>query len=192
MEEDVAYSLIGIFKSDIRPQYGEGEAAPGHLLEEIVARSGEVRVLSWAGKSSSYNSCLATTLAVYSQTLYVPPAIDDAEMDVRVGASKIALSQEDVMIFHDQVNRLPPARFANRRLHLPCVRFVVKKAWSTGFREWSRAPLPCSGIRDWLRGIPDVGQALVDGATLACFRASMDSRSTRSTGCVHLGRCIGW
>ncbi|KAF8551601.1 hypothetical protein OG21DRAFT_1605225, partial [Imleria badia] len=42
VEEDVAYSLIGIFKSDIKPHYGEGDAALGHLLEEIVARSGEV------------------------------------------------------------------------------------------------------------------------------------------------------
>ncbi|KIO10640.1 hypothetical protein M404DRAFT_128934, partial [Pisolithus tinctorius Marx 270] len=58
VEEDVAYSLIGIFKSDIRPQYGEGTDALGHLLEEIVARSGEVTVLAWSGKSSSYNSCL--------------------------------------------------------------------------------------------------------------------------------------
>ncbi|KAF8545550.1 hypothetical protein OG21DRAFT_1429098, partial [Imleria badia] len=47
VEEDVAYSLIGMFRSDIRPHYGEGDAALGHLLEEIVARSGEVAVLSW-------------------------------------------------------------------------------------------------------------------------------------------------
>ncbi|KIN95949.1 hypothetical protein M404DRAFT_164609, partial [Pisolithus tinctorius Marx 270] len=46
-EEDVAYSLIGIFKSDIRPHYGERSDALGHLLEEIVARSGEVTVLAW-------------------------------------------------------------------------------------------------------------------------------------------------
>ncbi|KIO04865.1 hypothetical protein M404DRAFT_142385, partial [Pisolithus tinctorius Marx 270] len=46
-EEDVAYSLIGIFKSDIRPHYGEKSDAFGHLLEEIVARTGEVTVLAW-------------------------------------------------------------------------------------------------------------------------------------------------
>ncbi|KIJ62139.1 hypothetical protein HYDPIDRAFT_51583, partial [Hydnomerulius pinastri MD-312] len=51
-EEDVAYALIGIFQSDIRPQYGEREAALGHLLQEIVARSGEVTVLAWTGNSS--------------------------------------------------------------------------------------------------------------------------------------------
>ncbi|KIK15326.1 hypothetical protein PISMIDRAFT_115351, partial [Pisolithus microcarpus 441] len=47
IEEDVAYSLIGIFKSNIRPHYGEGADAVGHLLEEIVARFGEVTVLAW-------------------------------------------------------------------------------------------------------------------------------------------------
>ncbi|KIO02189.1 hypothetical protein M404DRAFT_68540, partial [Pisolithus tinctorius Marx 270] len=46
-DEDVAYSLIGIFKSDIRPHYGEGADALGHLLEEIVAHTGEVTVLAW-------------------------------------------------------------------------------------------------------------------------------------------------
>ncbi|KAI5997217.1 hypothetical protein F5J12DRAFT_785172 [Pisolithus orientalis] len=45
-DEDVAYSLIGIFTSDIRPHYGEGSDALGHLLEEIVARNGEVTVLA--------------------------------------------------------------------------------------------------------------------------------------------------
>ncbi|KAI6095401.1 hypothetical protein F5141DRAFT_983502, partial [Pisolithus sp. B1] len=52
VEEDVAYSLIGIFKSDIRPHYGEGADALGHLLEEIVARFGDVTVLAWSGKAS--------------------------------------------------------------------------------------------------------------------------------------------
>ncbi|KIK15331.1 hypothetical protein PISMIDRAFT_115314, partial [Pisolithus microcarpus 441] len=63
--EDVAYSLIGIFKSDIRPHYGEGADALGHLLEEIVTRFGEVTVLAWTGKSSSYNSCLPASISVY-------------------------------------------------------------------------------------------------------------------------------
>ncbi|KAI6130871.1 hypothetical protein EV401DRAFT_1850942, partial [Pisolithus croceorrhizus] len=47
VKEDVAYSLIGIFKSDIRPHYGEGADALGHLLEGIVARFDEVTVLEW-------------------------------------------------------------------------------------------------------------------------------------------------
>lgn len=40
--ENVAYSLIGIFKSDIRSRYEEGDIALSRLREEIIARSGEV------------------------------------------------------------------------------------------------------------------------------------------------------
>jgi DNA-binding XRE family transcriptional regulator len=128
VEEDVAYSLIGIFKSDIMPRYGEGDAALGHLLEEIVARSGEVTVLDWTGMSSPYNSCLPATLAVYHHTpRNTSPAIEDAEMDVRVGALRDSLSHTEAMLIHDRVTRLPPARFANRRLYLPCIIFAVKR-----------------------------------------------------------------
>ena len=127
VEEDVAYSLIGIFKSDIRPDYGERDAAVGHLLEEIVARSGEATVLSWTGKSSPYNSCLPSTLAVYSQTPYASPAIEGATMDVRIAALRESISRTDVLRIHDRITRLPPARFANRRLHLPCIIFTVRR-----------------------------------------------------------------
>ena len=127
VEEDVAYSLIGIFKSDIRPDYGEGEAAVGHLLEEIVARSGEVTVLSWTGKSSPYNSCLPSTLAVYNQTPYTSLAIEDAEMDERVATLRNTLSRTDAVPTYEQIARLPAARFANRRLHLPCIIFTVRR-----------------------------------------------------------------
>ena len=33
VEEDIAYSLIGIFSSDIAPRYGLGQTALGQLLE---------------------------------------------------------------------------------------------------------------------------------------------------------------
>ncbi|KAF8556856.1 hypothetical protein OG21DRAFT_1482768 [Imleria badia] len=127
VEEDLAYSLIGIFKSDIKPHYGEREAALGHLLQEIVARSGDVTVLAWAGKSSPYNSCLPASLSVYSQMPYTLPPIEDAEMDVHVAVLRNLLARADAVLIHDQVTRLPPARFANRRLHLPCIIFAVKK-----------------------------------------------------------------
>ena len=127
VEEDVAYSLIGIFRSDIRPHYGEGDTALGHLLEETVARSGEVTVIAWVGKSSSYNSCLPATLAVYTQPPGTSPAISDAEMDIRVTTLRNSLPQTDATPIYDRVVLLPPARFASRRLHLPCLIFSVKK-----------------------------------------------------------------
>ncbi|KIK21208.1 hypothetical protein PISMIDRAFT_104471, partial [Pisolithus microcarpus 441] len=47
VEEDVAYSLIGIFKSDVMPHYGEGANALGHLLEEVADSCGDTTVLAW-------------------------------------------------------------------------------------------------------------------------------------------------
>ena len=127
VEEDVAYSLIGIFKSDIVPRYGEGDDALGHLLEEIVTRSGEVTVLAWAGKPSSYNSCLPATLAVYSQQPTASPPLEGAEMDMRAAEMWDSLCRPDVISFRERVTQLPPARFSNRRLYLPCIVFPVKR-----------------------------------------------------------------
>ena len=136
VEEDVAYSLIGIFKSDIRPHYGEGDVALGHLLEEIVARSGEVTVLAWTGKSSPYNSCLPTTLSVYNRPPGALPATNDTEIDERVAALRNSLSQTDGALIYDRIARLPPARFANRRLRLPCVIFTVRRL---GVQDFGRS-----------------------------------------------------
>ncbi|KAF8556859.1 hypothetical protein OG21DRAFT_1482770 [Imleria badia] len=148
VEEDIAYSLIGIFKSDIRPHYGEGEAALGHLLEEIVARSGEVTVLAWTGKSSPYNSCLPATLAVYSQPPYALPSIESADMDVRVAALRNSLPRVEAMLIHNRIAHLPPPRFAHRRLHLPCIVFAVKRLGVQDFGSGQE-----TRYRAWVSGI---------------------------------------
>ncbi|KAI6017126.1 hypothetical protein EDC04DRAFT_2902662 [Pisolithus marmoratus] len=127
VEEDVAYSLIGIFKSDIRPNYGEGTAALGHLLEEIVARSSEVTVLAWTGKSSSYNSCLPASISVYSKTPYNPSTLQGIEMETCITELRGKLPQQEALRIYNKINSLPPARFATRRLHLPCIAFSVRK-----------------------------------------------------------------
>ncbi|KAF8417602.1 hypothetical protein L210DRAFT_3580675, partial [Boletus edulis BED1] len=133
VDEDIAYSLIGIFKSDIQPRYGEGDAALGHLLEEIVSSSGEVTVLAWTGKSSSYNSCLPVSLKVYSQPPGSVLPITDTEINERVTTLRNSLSQADAILIHDRVTFLPPARFATRRLHLPCIIFTVRQLGMQGF-----------------------------------------------------------
>jgi hypothetical protein len=84
VEEDIAYSLIGIFSSDIVPRYGLGKTALGQLLENIVARTGDVTVIAWTGKSLPYNSALPASLAVYSQVPYSPPPMEDNELDTCV------------------------------------------------------------------------------------------------------------
>ena len=128
VEEDIAYSLIGIFSSDIAPRYGLGKAALGQLLENIVARTGDVTVISWTGKSSSYNSALPDSLAVYSQPPYSPQPMgaDDLEAAVEQLRSRLA-TRDHALPFYRQVIRLPRATFSSRCLQLPCIAFRVTK-----------------------------------------------------------------
>lgn len=127
IEEDVAYSLIGILASNIMPNYGEGEAALGHLLEEMLTRSGEMGVLAWTGKSSRFNSCLPASTAVYQQSLSISPTMNEDEIETRVATLRTTLSQLEAIMIYDRITRLPPAIGAHRRLHLPCIVFPVKK-----------------------------------------------------------------
>ncbi|KIK11437.1 hypothetical protein PISMIDRAFT_690350 [Pisolithus microcarpus 441] len=126
VEEDVAYSLIGIFESDIRPYYGEGANALGHLLEETVTRFGEVTVLAWSGKTSTYNSCLPASVSAYNQTPYNPPSLEGEEMKTRITKLRSKLSRREAASIYNQIRSLQPARFAARRLYLPCIIFPVR------------------------------------------------------------------
>ena len=127
VEEDIAYSLIGMFSSDIRPHYGEGNMALGHLLDEIVTRIGDTTVIAWKGKSSEYNSALPDSLAVYGQTPHCPPPTESSELDTRVEQLRSQLPPEGVLPFYDHIVGLPPAMFLNRCLRLPCIAFSVKQ-----------------------------------------------------------------
>ena len=127
VEEDIAYSLIGIFSSDIAPRYGLGKTALGQLLENIVARSGDVTVIAWTGKSLPYNSALPDSLAVYSQIPYSPPPMEVNEVDTCVEQLRTRLVPQDVIAFYYQVTLLPRATFSNRCLQLPCIVFPVTR-----------------------------------------------------------------
>ena len=126
MEEDAAYSLIGIFSSDIAPRYGLGKIALGHLLENIVARTGDVTVLAWTGRSLPYNSALPDSLTVYSQAPYSPPPMETDELEASVKQLRTGLASRDhTLKFYNQVVQLSRATFWNRCLQLPCIVFRV-------------------------------------------------------------------
>ena len=127
--EDEAYSLIGIFSSNIVPRYGVGKTAIGHLLEDIVARSGDLTVIGWTGRSLPYNSTLPDSLAVYSQTSYNAPTIKPSELETRVEQLRNAngLAHKDILAFYHRVTQLPRATFSNTCLHLPCITFHVTR-----------------------------------------------------------------
>ena len=127
VEEDIAYSLLGIFSSDIVPQYGLGKTALGQLLENIVDRTGDVTVISWTGQSLPYNSALPDSLRVYSQAPYTPPPMAVNELDACVEQLRTQLVPQDALAFYHRVIRLPRATFRNRCLKLPCIMFTVSK-----------------------------------------------------------------
>ncbi|KAF8554885.1 hypothetical protein OG21DRAFT_1508408 [Imleria badia] len=127
VEEDIAYSLIGIFSSDIVPRYGLGKTALGHLLENIVARTGEVTVIAWTGQSLPYNSALPASLSVYNQVPYSPPPMEVNDFDSCVEQLRTQSSPPDALAFYYRIIRLPRATFSNRCLQLPCIAFYVTK-----------------------------------------------------------------
>ncbi|KAF8554888.1 hypothetical protein OG21DRAFT_1496708 [Imleria badia] len=127
VEEDIAYSLIGIFSSDIVPRYGLGKTALGHLLENIVARTGDVTVIAWIGTSLPYNSALPNSLAVYNRVPYSPLPMEGDELDTCIEQLRAQSSPLDALSFYYRVIRLPRATFSNRCLQLPCIAFYVTK-----------------------------------------------------------------
>lgn len=127
VEEDIAYSLTGIFSSDIVPRYGLGKTALGHLLENIVARTGDVTVIAWTGRSLPYNSALPASLSVYSQKPYSPTPMEVDELNTCVEELRTGLQIQATLAFYYRVIQLPRAIFSNRCLQLPCIVFPVTK-----------------------------------------------------------------
>ena len=127
VEEDVAYSLIGIFSSDIAPRYRLRETAFGQLLENIVARTGDITVINWTGELSRYNFALPSSLAVYSQTPYRLQPMEVNELDICVEQLHTDLEPHATLGLYYDIIKLPRATFSNRCLQLPCIVFPVTK-----------------------------------------------------------------
>ncbi|KAI9571574.1 hypothetical protein HD554DRAFT_2168842 [Boletus coccyginus] len=110
-QEDMAYSLFGIFDVSNPVTYGEGQQrVVGCLLQEVLTRSGDVSILAWTGKALEYNSCLPAEISVYREPAspYVPLPIEDGEMDQLVtGLRKSSKIIEPAMILYDRVIVLP-------------------------------------------------------------------------------------
>jgi len=127
LQEDIAYSLFGIFGVHLSPIYGEKKQnALGRLLQEIVAQSGDITCLDWVGKSSEFNSCLPANITSYAAPPFLLPSLSGDEMRTSVSsllgtadAAKVA-SQ-----LYTRLEDLSAPRFAHRRLHLPCIIFTV-------------------------------------------------------------------
>jgi hypothetical protein len=134
-QEDIAYSLFGIFDVRLSVDYGEKqEKALGRLLQEIVARSGDITGLDWVGKSSAFNSCLPASITSYQVPPYKLPVVTEDEMQSLVSSLRKTVAVDFALNLNTQLRDMNAPRFAAQRLHLPCIAFNV--------REVRRVPNP--------------------------------------------------
>ncbi|KAG1776035.1 hypothetical protein EV702DRAFT_1046433 [Suillus placidus] len=126
VQEDIAYSLFGIFGVQLPIMYGEKKQnALGRLLQEIVAQSGDITALDWVGTSSEFNSCLPADITSYEAPPYTLPSISEDEMQKLVSSLQDTMVVELAVKLYSSLDRLSAPRFAHRRLHLPCFAFPV-------------------------------------------------------------------
>ncbi|KAG6329458.1 hypothetical protein ID866_9631 [Astraeus odoratus] len=122
--EDIAYSLLGIFKISMYVQYGEGaEQALGRLLGKIMSQSGDVSILEWVGEASSFHSCFPASITSYKHPLHIPS--NDAEQPTISLIWKPCVSRA-LRKLHDVLATVPRARFSDPRLTVPCIVHRVK------------------------------------------------------------------
>ena len=129
-QEDIAYSLFGIFDVSIPVTYGEGQRrALGRLLQEVLTRSGDATILAWTGKASDYNSCLPAEITVYREPLspLLPSPIPDNEMETLLSELETSSTLHDSAVeLYDHLIILPTPRLVSRRLSLPCLVFLLR------------------------------------------------------------------
>ncbi|KAG1758392.1 hypothetical protein EDD22DRAFT_956916 [Suillus occidentalis] len=125
LQEDVAYSLFGIFGVHLPVIYGEmKQNALGRLLQEIIARSGDITTLDWIGKSSQFNSCLPADISSYEAPRLLPFLSED-EIQSSVSLLRHTVTVESASNLYTLLDNLSAPRFANFRLQLPCIAFPI-------------------------------------------------------------------
>ncbi|KAG2367094.1 hypothetical protein BDR07DRAFT_1394283 [Suillus spraguei] len=126
VQEDIAYALFGIFGIMLPVIYGEKKQnALGRLLQEIVARSGDITVLDWIGQPSEFNSCLPAQITSYTTPPRTPPSLSEDNICTQVSSLRRTVPTALALRFYGQLEQLRAPRFANCRLHLPCISFRV-------------------------------------------------------------------
>jgi hypothetical protein len=127
-QEDIAYSLFGIFGVRLPVDYGEKQdKALGRLLQEIVARSGDITGLDWVGKSSDFNSCLPASITSYEAPPCKLPSLPEDEIQSSVSSLRKIVAVDFASNLYTQLRNMRAPRFATQRLHLPCIAFNVRE-----------------------------------------------------------------
>ena len=149
-KEDVAYSLLGIFKVTIEAIYGDDEAprALGRLLGALLTQSADVNILDWTGNSSEYNTCLPDEITVYhkSESSHIPNQLDEETLATSISTMESSMSDKELgsaMKLHDRLIDIAPPELHHGRLKLPCILFSVSSVdrHPTSHRYTATVPL---------------------------------------------------
>ncbi|KAG2117648.1 hypothetical protein BD769DRAFT_1777979 [Suillus cothurnatus] len=124
--EDIAYSLFGVFGIQLPILYGENaQNALGRLLQEIIARSGDITALDWIGQPSEFNSCLPADITSYAAPPCALPCLSEDEIQTAVSLLRDTVAVGQALKLYTLLQDVSAPRFANCRLHLPCISFRV-------------------------------------------------------------------
>jgi len=124
--EDIAYSLFGVFGIQLPILYGENaQNALGRLLQEIIARSGDITALDWIGQPSEFNSCLPADITSYAAPPCALPCLSEDEIQTAVSSLRDTVAVGQALKLYTLLQTVSAPRFANCRLHLPCISFRV-------------------------------------------------------------------
>ncbi|KAG1766605.1 hypothetical protein EV702DRAFT_1282874 [Suillus placidus] len=127
-QEDIAYSLFGIFGVRLSVDYGEKQdKALGRLLQEIVARSGDITSLDWVGKPSDFNSCLPASITSYQAPPCKLPLLPEDQIQSSVSSLRKTVAVNFALNLYTMLRDMSAPRFATQRLHLPCLAFNVRE-----------------------------------------------------------------
>jgi hypothetical protein len=132
--EDIAYSLFGVFGIQLPILYGEDvQNALGRLLQEIVARSGDITAFDWVGQPSEFNSCLPANIFSYAAPPCAFPNLPEHEIQIVVSSLRDIVAVDQALQLYTLLENVSVPRFAHCRLHLPCISFhVTEVRWKPG------------------------------------------------------------
>ncbi|KAG2365623.1 hypothetical protein BDR07DRAFT_624150 [Suillus spraguei] len=150
-QEDIAYSLFGIFGVRLPVIYGEKkQSALGRLLQEVVARSGDISALDWVGQSSEFNSCLPADITSYKTPPYITPSPSENDIQTSISSLRHVVAVDLVLKLYDVLDNLNAPRFANCRLHLPCIAFRVTAVKRSRAQDQEIYEVKADGLHDLL------------------------------------------
>jgi hypothetical protein len=154
LQEDIAYSLFGIFGIHLPVIYGENKQnALGRLLQEIIALSGDITCLDWVGEPSEFNSCLPADITSYRTPPSLPPfPVSEDEMQTSISSLRDTVDAQVALTLYQKLHSLSAPQFMSRRLRLPCIAFAVTAVRRRRGEDESRSTfgVKADGLQDLL------------------------------------------